>query len=156
MEHDFFGFHGRGGEAANARQRLPSATHEVNTQTPCTQGNMRGVVAVFDVSFVWTHRLCDEFALRMNWLGHLFRPVCGFDKNKFQDFSHTQWVVWGASIDQNQACTARKALIWTWNMSYSRHTQPLSAVENTPNKNHCFHRQNLLYRARTYRAQKYL
>ena len=52
LEHDFFGFHGRGGEAANARQRLPSATHEVNTQTPCTQGNMRGVVAVFDVSFV--------------------------------------------------------------------------------------------------------
>ena len=55
---------GRGGsEAANSRQRSPIAAHEVNTQTPCIQGNMGGVVAVFDARFEFSCRLRGELAL---------------------------------------------------------------------------------------------
>ena len=56
------GGHG-GSEAANSRQRSPIAAHEVNTQTPCIQGNMGGVVAVFDARFEFSCRLRGELAL---------------------------------------------------------------------------------------------
>ena len=51
VEHDFSGMRGRGDLTANARQLLPVTSVEVTTQTPCVQGNMMRVVAVFGVSF---------------------------------------------------------------------------------------------------------
>ena len=48
---------------ANARQHSPDATHEVNTQTPCIQSNIGGVVAVFMVRLVFSGCPSVEFAL---------------------------------------------------------------------------------------------
>jgi hypothetical protein len=72
VEHDFSGVGEAGGDTPpNSRQRSsPDATHEVNTQTPYSQGNMGRVVAVFDVSFACSGRLCVEFALSLPFFGH--------------------------------------------------------------------------------------
>ena len=60
---------GGGGVPPNTWQHSPDATHEVNTQTPCIQGNIRGVVAVFKVSLAVSGRLSVELSLRMQWFG---------------------------------------------------------------------------------------
>ena len=51
MEHGNPGGSGRSESAANARQLLLVLDVEVTTQTPCVQGNMIRVAAVFGVSF---------------------------------------------------------------------------------------------------------
>ena len=107
---------GRGGsEAANSRQRSPIAAHEVNTQTPCIQGNMGGVVAVFDARFEFSCRLRGELALRVWWFGHrksTIQPCC-IGKKKIEDFFEAPWSIQRACIDQNLAWSSGKPLIWT-------------------------------------------
>ena len=89
VEHDFSGWCGGGGTAANSRQHSHIATHEVNTQTPCTQANMGGVVAVFNASCGVSCRLRVEFALWVWWFGHRKSTVWDslrYWRKKIQDF----------------------------------------------------------------------
>ena len=115
----FTGFRGggRGGsEAANSRQRSPIAAHEVNTQTPCIQGNMGGVVAVFDARFEFSCRLRGELALRVWWFGHRKSTISAFAKleeKKIEDFFGAPWSIQRACIDQKYACSSGKSLSWT-------------------------------------------
>ena len=55
-----------------------------------------------------------------------FRPVCGIYKNKLQEFFHAPWRIWGASIDQYQACITRKGLIWFFPDRYT--AKPMSQI----------------------------
>ena len=105
-----------GSEAANSRQRSPIASHEVNTQTPPIQGNMGGVVAVFEARFEFSCRLRGELALRVWWFGHrksTISAICEIGGKKIEDFFEAPWSIQRACIDQKYACSSGKSLSWT-------------------------------------------